>query len=284
MKKAALIPNTKKDISLRLTKEIADVLISSGAEIYLSDKFNDSGITALYVNECELFDCVDFVVTVGGDGTILGVAEKTSQRGISVIGVNLGRLGFMAELEPSEIGLLKNILDGNYSIEKRMMFDVSLIRDGKSVASYRALNDVVVGKGSISKIAELELLCNGTHVSDFKSDGLIVSTPTGSTAYSLSAGGAIIDTSIDCILLTPVCPHSFTNSRPIVFSPSSVLEIKDTQIGDDNTYLTVDGKFNEKLYYSDIVRIAASQRTTDLIRLKNEEFYDRVYLKIAERK
>lgn len=284
MKKAVLIPNTKKDISLQLTKEIASVLLSSGARLRLSKEFSDSGIEADFAERSRLFDDADFVVTVGGDGTILGVAEELSDRGIPVIGVNLGRLGFMAELEPSEIGLLKHILTDNYSIDKRMMLDVSIVRNGESVASYRALNDVVVGKGSISKIAELELFCNSTHVSSFKSDGLIVSTPTGSTAYSLSAGGAIIDTTIDCILLTPVCPHSFTNSRPIIFSSSSVLEIKDVQDGDSNTYLTVDGKSNEILYCSDVVKVVASQKTTDLIRLKKEEFYNRVYLKIAERK
>lgn len=284
MKNAVLIPNTKKDVSLQLTKEISAVLLSAGAKLRLSKELADSGIVADYVDRSQLFDEADFVVTVGGDGTILGVAEELSDKGTPVIGVNLGRLGFMAELEPSEIGLLKKVLTDDFAVDKRMMLDISVIRNGETVASYRALNDVVVGKGSISKIAELELLCNATHVSDFKSDGLIVSTPTGSTAYSLSAGGTIIDTSIDCILLTPVCPHSFNNSRPIVFSSASILEIKDVQDGDSNTYLTVDGKSNEKLYFSDVVRVVASKKTTDLIRLKSEEFYNRVYLKIAERK
>ena len=271
MKNVVLVPNTKKDPSLQLTSKIAEVLLSYQANLFLSSELACSGIRATYVDRSALFDSADFVVTVGGEGR-------------PVIGVNLGRLGFMAELEPTEAELLANIFKGDYTIDKRMMLDVSVIRDGKNIASYRALNDVVVGKGSISKIAELELLCNDVHVSDFKSDGLIISTPTGSTAYSLSAGGTIIDTSIDCILMTPVCPHSFTNSRPIVFSPTSVLMVKDIQSSDDNTYMTVDGRFNEKLYYSDLVRVAVSDKTTDLIKLKNEEFYNRVYLKISERK
>lgn len=284
MKNVVLVPNTKKDTFLKLTSQIADVLLSANAELFLSDEFEKSGIKATYTDRNKLFEQADFIVTVGGDGTILGIAEEASEKGIPIIGVNLGRLGFMAELEPSEIGLLTDIFKGKYVIDKRMMLDVSVVREGSVIASYRALNDVVVGKGSVSKIAELELLCNGSHVSDFKSDGIIISTPTGSTAYSLSAGGAIIDTSIDCIQLTPVCPHSFTNSRVVIFSADSVLEIKNTQVRDNNTYLTVDGKSNEKLLYYDIVRVVASVKTTDLINLKNEEFYNRVYLKISERK
>ncbi len=284
MKKIAVIPNTKKDLSLSLTKRIIDVIIDAGAHVLLPSHLENSGLTAEYVSDEKMFDTAELVVTVGGDGTILGVAEAVSENNIPVIGVNLGRMGFMAELEPDEIHLLTNILDGNYSIDKRMMLDVCVEREGEIVFSHRALNDTVVSKGSVSKIAELELYCNSIYVSHFNSDGLIVSTPTGSTAYSLSAGGAIIDPTIDCMLLTPVCPHSFINARPIVFSPKSVLEIKDVQSDDENTYLTVDGRINEQITYSDIVRVVSSKKTTDLIKLKNEEFYNRVYQKISEKK
>ena len=165
-----------------------------------------------------------------------------------------------------------------------MMLDVRVVSAGKVTASYTALNDIVVSKGSISKIAELELYCNGTLVSQFHSDGVIISTPTGSTAYSLSAGGAIIDPLIDCMLFTPVCPHSFNNSRPTVFSPNTVLAVKDIQKGEENTYLTVDGRINQQLAFSDVVEARASSQTVNLIKLKNTEFYDKVYQKIAERK
>ncbi len=284
MKKIAVIPNTKKDASLSLTKNIIDVLCSAGAEVILSSELESFGLNAEYMSHDKLFDSAELAVTVGGDGTILGVAEAVSENEIPVIGVNLGRMGFMAELEPDEIQLLTNILYGNYSIEKRMMLDVCVMRGGETVFSHRALNDIVVSKGSVSKIAELELYCNSTYVSRFNSDGLIVSTPTGSTAYSLSAGGAIIDPTIDCMLLTPVCPHSFINARPIVFSPKSVLEIKDIQSGEENTYLTVDGRINEQITFSDIVRVVASKKTTNLIKLKDGEFYNRVYQKISEKK
>lgn len=285
MKKAVLIPNLQKDPDLDLTKRIIDTLRSAGASVVMSNGLLDKRLNGVeYVDDRALFDSADFAVTVGGDGTILRAAEESAEHNVPVIGVNLGRIGFLAEIEPDEIDLLVDVVNGDYYVEKRMMLDVAVVRNGKKTNSYIALNDVVVSKGNISKIAELELYCNSTLVSLFHSDGLIVCTPTGSTAYSLSAGGAIIDPTIDCMLLTPVCSHSFSNSRSIVFSPKSVLEIKDIQKGEDNTYLTVDGKINEKLTYSDVVQIRASDKTTNLIKIKNKEFYDRVYQKIAERK
>lgn len=285
MKSVGIVVNAKKDKDLTLTQKIVGFLHSCGAKILLSDAFRNSNIKdADYVSENDLISESDFIVTVGGDGTILSIAEAVSQNRIPVVGINLGRMGFMAELEPEEISLLDKIVSDDYTLDKRMMIDVCVTRNGEEVCCYRALNDIVVSNGSISKMAELELYCQGTYVSLFHSDGLIVSTPTGSTAYSLSAGGAIIDPTINCLLLTPVCPHSFYNARPIIFSPKSVLEIKDIQQNDDNTYLTIDGKTNVKLMYSDIVKVKASNNTVDLIKIKDNGFYDRVYQKISERK
>lgn len=282
---AVIVPNIKKDINLVLTREIVAFFLSKRVNVFLSKEFLhyfDGRVT--FLNSEQLYLNADFVVTVGGDGTILSVAEKLSELNISVIGVNLGRMGFMAEVEPDEIYLLEKVLTKEYSVDKRMMLDVDVVREGVTVSSYRALNDIVVSNGRVSKMSELELYCDSTHVSTFHSDGIIVSTPTGSTAYSLSAGGAIIDPTINCLLFTPVCPHSFYNARPIVFSPNSTIQIKDVQQKDDNTYLTVDGRINEKLFCSDLVNVKASSHTLNLIKIKENKFYDRVYQKISERK
>lgn len=285
MKKAAIIPNINKDENLSLTKQIVSFLNENGAEIYLPEDFADFKLCGVqYFSLTDIFKKAEFIITVGGDGTILRIAESVSEFNIPVIGINLGRMGFLAEVEPDEKELLCKILNDDFSLDKRMMLDVSVIRNDEKIHSYRALNDIVVSNGSISKMAELELYCEDTFVSLFHSDGLIVSTPTGSTAYSLSAGGAIIDPTIDCLLLTPVCPHSFNNARPIIFSSNSSLKIKNIQKNDDNTYLTVDGKFNQKLMNSDIVKVVASKKTVDLIKIKDKCFYDRVYQKISERK
>lgn len=284
MKTIAIVPNTKKDIGLSLTKRIVSILAGTGTEIVLSDEFSGDVPSASFVDRACLFDKADVVVTVGGDGTILGIAQELASHNLSVIGVNLGRVGFMADIEPSEIELLRGLAEDRFTVEKRMLAEANIIRNGETINTYCGLNDIVISKGSVSKIAELELYCNSTLVSTFRSDGLIISTPTGSTAYSLSAGGAIIDPSIDCLLLTPVCPHSFNNARPIVFSPNSVLEVRDIQSGDENLFLTVDGKINVRLNLYDVVSIKKSTLSLGLLKLKSKAFYDTVYKKIAERK
>ncbi len=284
MKKVAIVPNTKKDTDLFLTKKIIALLVSYGVEVFISDAFIPYDLTGVnFVGKNFLFSDVQLIITIGGDGTILSIADEASMANVPVLGINLGRMGFMAELEPDEIDLLKNVICGRVSLEKRMMLDVNVLHEGKIVSSHKALNDIVVSNGVVSKMAELELYCSDTYVSKFHSDGVIISTPTGSTAYSLSAGGAIIDPTIDCILCTPVCPHSFYNSRSIVFSPKCVLKIKNVQ-KEENTYLTVDGRKNEKLYYLDEVDVRPSINSISLVKIKNKGFYDIVYNKLSERK
>ncbi len=285
MKKIVIIPNANKDKNLLVTREVVSFLTSRKSSPCLSDVYSNCNIEgATYLSENLLYNDCNFAITIGGDGTILSIADVLSQKNIPVIGINLGRVGFMAELETDEIGLLDDVLGERYSLDERMMLDISVIRQGNKIYSYRALNDIVVSNGSVSKMAELELYCSDTFVSMFHSDGVIVSTPTGSTAYSLSAGGAIIDPSIDCLLFTPVCPHSFSNARPIIFSPRSLLKIRNVQQSDDNTYLTVDGKLNVKLLYLDEVESTPSSTSLKLIKIKNNKFYDRVYQKLSERK
>lgn len=285
MIKFTVIPNIKKDTDLSVTKNVVSYLTNNGALVTLPLDFQCFSFSdVLFKDNTSLFVDSDFCITIGGDGTILKIADVLSQKGIPVIGINLGRLGFMTEIEPNEIDVINDIFEGNFDLDNRMMINVSVIRENNEICSYVALNDIVVSNGSIAKMSELELYCDDTFVSLFHSDGLIVSTPTGSTAYSLSAGGAIIDPSINCLLFTPVCPHSFCNSRPIIFSHKSVLKIKNINQNDDNTYLTIDGKLNVKIDAFDVVKVQASKKTLKLIKIKSNKFYDRVYQKLSERK
>ena len=220
------------------------------------------------------------MVCYGGDGTLLEGVHRLGGADIPVVGINGGHLGFLA-LAPREN--IKEVFEGiaskNLNLEQRDMLCVEGLDNGHLYA----LNEVAVQRLGAAMIS-VEAVIDDNMVATYNGDGVIISTPTGSTAYSLSAGGAIIDTSIDCMLLTPVCPHSFNNSRSIVFSSKSVLQIKDVQNGESNTYLTADGRINEQLEFSDVVEIRASEKTINLIKLKNEKFYSRVYQKIAERK
>ena len=285
MKTVSIVVNTKKDPDLSVTKKVVSIL-SKFAECVLISKevLFEAPLCVKFVEQNKLFDNIDAVITIGGDGTILRIAPEISKLGIPVLGINLGRIGFMAELELSETELVSKLFSSEYMIDSRMMLDVDVIRDGEKIHSFTALNEVVIMNGSISRMIELELFCNDEFVSQYHADGLILSTPTGSTAYSLSAGGAVIDPSLECILVTPVCAHSFHNSRPMVFSSTAELTVKDIRLSDENTYLTLDGNRNIQLSFGDSVLIKKSQYTTDLVKIKSTRFYNTVYTKISERR
>ena len=285
MKTVSVVVNIKKDPDLTVTKKVVSILSRFAECVLISKEVSfEAPLCVKFVEQEKLFDNTEAVITIGGDGTILRIAPEISKLGIPVLGINLGRIGFMAELELSETELVSKLFSSEYMIDSRMMLDVDVIRNGEKIHSFTALNEVVIMNGSISRMTELELFCNGEFVSQYHADGLILSTPTGSTAYSLSAGGAVIDPSLECILVTPVCAHSFHNSRPMVFSSISELTVKDVRISDENTYLTLDGNRNVQLSFGDSVLIKKSQYTTDLVKIKSTRFYNTVYTKISERR
>lgn len=222
------------------------------------------------------------LIVLGGDGTILEAARRAAPRGTPVLGINLGRLGYMAELELSELDQLKRLFTGEYTLESRSMLRVELLSTSGELKSFcYALNDAVISNGSISRIVDLELYESGTLVTSYRADGLIVATPTGSTAYSLSAGGAVVDPQVPCFCVTPICPHSFV-ARPMIFSDCSVLEIRNTCAREKMLYLTVDGKMNFELYRNQRVQIMKSDLRTRLIRLKPCGFYRKLRQKMND--
>ena len=266
MKTVTIVPNTQKDPSLECTKKAIEEISRYAEKIIIS---SDLGLDAYGIVEKReanhIFDATDAVIAVGGDGTILRLAPELSRLNIPILGVNLGRVGFMAEIEPDEISLIEKLFSSEYIIDSRMMLDVEVFRNDNKVCSYSCLNDAVIMNGSVSKMIELELSCNHAYVTTYHADGLILSTPTGSTAYSLSAGGTVIDPVLECILVTPVCAHSFHNARPMVFSSNAEFTVKDVAKRDDDIYLTLDGNFNVHVLKNDIIKIKKSQFTTDLI-------------------
>ncbi len=285
MKTITVVTNVNKDPELEVTKRLVGELSAFAQCIKISENIRfESFEKVSFLPEDKIFDDTDAVITIGGDGTILQIAPIIAKKGIAVLGINLGRMGFMAELEKNEISLVSKLFTEEYIVEPRMMLDVSIVRDNEKIHSFTALNEVVVMNGTISKMVELELYCNDTYVSRYHADGLILSTPTGSTAYSLSAGGAVIDPSLDCILTTPVCAHSFYNARPVVFSSSAELSVKDFTKRSENTYVTLDGDRNFKLSSSDTIIVKKSQYTTNLIKIKSTRFYNTVYSKLSERR
>jgi len=226
----------------------------------------------------------DLVIVMGGDGTLLSAARAIAGREIPLFAVNLGGLGFLTAITKEELfPELERAMRGEHRIGKRKLLHVDLIRGGRAVATYEALNDVVITKASIARMIDLETLVDGMFVCAYKADGLIVSTPTGSTAYSLSAGGPIIYPTVAAVCITPICPHTLTN-RPVIVNSSSVISVL-CRAEDASGFLTIDGQVGEPLHENDRIECSSSQHELHLVRPPQQKFFDvlRQKLKWGER-
>lgn len=231
------------------------------------------GCAPLAVENGELAEDVDLVVVLGGDGTMLAAARLVGARRIPVLGVNFGWLGYLTEFTLDELSeALDGLRDGKFSVDCRMLLDVNLNREGKTIASHRALNDAVVNKGAPARMIELECYIDDMFVNSFRADGMIIATPTGSTAYSLSAGGPIVHPSMAAIILTPICPHMLSN-RPVVVPGECVVELVFKQASDD-LMLTVDGQVAISLMPDDRITMRRSKSTFDLVRPTNRNYFE----------
>jgi len=227
---------------------------------------------------------VDMLLVLGGDGTLLSVARLATNREVPILGVNLGRMGFLTEVNLNELyPALESIFARNFTIDRRMMMHAQALREGQCLSEHLVLNDVVINNGALARIVTMEVTVDGHYLTTFQADGLIVSTPTGSTAYSLSAGGPIIYPSLFSILLTPICSHTLTN-RPIILPVESTLEITLTS-GHKDVFLTLDGQTGHALQLNDRVRVRKSGQTVSLIKLPFRNYFEvlRTKLKWGER-
>ncbi len=246
-----------RDIELRATPEVA-------AQVRC---------TPLLIEADELAEDIDLLVVLGGDGTMLGASRLIGTRRIPVLGINFGYLGYLTEFTLQELfSALDDIRAGNVLIEGRMLFDVSVERDGNIVEVHRALNDAVINQGALAKMIELECYVNGDFVNRFRADGMIVATPTGSTAYSLSAGGPIVFPSMSAIILTPICPHMLSN-RPVVVPGEALVELTFRKV-DDGAMLTIDGQRGVALTPQDRVRLQRSDTTFEIVRPRQRNYFE----------
>lgn len=227
---------------------------------------------------------VDLIIVLGGDGTLLSVARLVGSRDVPILGVNLGGLGFLTEITLDDLfPTLESVLRGDYAVSQRLMLIIHVHRQGERIAEYVVLNDAVINKGAMSRIVDLETYINGEYVTTFRCDGLIISTPTGSTAYCLSAGGPIVYPTLHALVLTPICPHTLTN-RPIVIPDTVKVEIVQGSAG-ENVFLTLDGQVGFALRHRDVVEIKRSDRSIGLIASPKKNYYEilRTKLKWGER-
>ena len=224
----------------------------------------------------------DVVVCFGGDGTILHTAKAATKRGIPILGVNIGTMGFMAELEASELHRLPQLASGDFTLDNRMMLDVTVQRDRDIIFHDICLNDVVVTKGAVARIVYLSVECDGVQAMTCGGDGVIVATPSGSTAYSLSAGGPIVEPDARNIIITPICAHDMV-SRCVVASDRRVVTVRMVQNARRNAYLSVDGGKALRLNMGDVATIRKSRLETKLVKLNERSFYDVVNAKFQRK-
>jgi len=296
MLKIAITVNPNKDKELFYTKKLLDMIFKHNVTVMMSETFKNpyngnvpvadsllSDYNIEYYPEHIMFRKADIYIVFGGDGTILKIAKRASQGGAFILGVNLGRIGYIAELEVGELELIEKIIscesindiekNKDIRIDRRMMLRAEIVRNGKTVYSANALNDIVVSKGAVSRMAGLKLMCDGKNISTYRADGIIISTPTGSTAYCMSAGGPIIDPRLECICAIPVCPYMCINPGAVVFSDTSVIDVEFKADKINEAFCTIDGIGAKTIYDGDIIRITKSPNYTKLLRLKDNDFY-----------
>ena len=272
MKNIVIIPNESKDIGLGVTKKIIEVL-SGKANIKMENRFAKTGFHVDYFELDDIYSNTDFVIVLGGDGTILGVAEPCGKMNIPILGINLGTVGFMAEVKVENIeSAINALLAGEYKIEKRMMMKVSVIKSGRISGEYHALNDVVISKKESSMIG-IQIHSQGEKINEYKADGLIISTPTGSTGYSLSAGGPVADPTMELFIASPICAHML-HARPALMPSNKEILLTSSDRITGGAILSVDGDIKEHLSPDDKVLINKSQYYVSIAKIGKQSFYD----------
>ncbi len=275
-----VIPNEKAAGVSAAIRPVRKALTGLGAEVLFPPAdilFPENAADALLKQG-------DVVVALGGDGTIIHTAKRAALLNKPVLGINCGTLGFMAGLESDELLRLSALIEGRFTVEKRMMLSVRVHpADGGESLEYQALNEVVLARGPQSRMVKIAVSMGEEPVATYNADGVIVATPTGSTAYSLSAGGPIVDPAVRCLLLTPVCPHSLF-ARSYIFSEEAQLTLRPMESRGEEAYLTVDGEESVRIRVKDVVHVSQSSRPVSLIRIKEQPFYNTLNQKLTNRR
>ena len=286
MKNVIVTPNPYRDQNFGTAREAIEILKKAGMQVKLClpfevDRTYDLPKDLHFTRLDREMQTADLVACFGGDGTILHMAKSVTRRGIPLLGVNIGTMGFMAELESTELDKLALLCTDSFTIESRRMLDVTVQRDRDIIFHDISLNDVVITKGAVARIVYLTVKCDGVQALECGGDGLIVATPSGSTAYSFSAGGPIVEPEAENILITPICAHEM-GARCIVASDRRVVTVELARNARRNAYLSVDGGKALRLNMGDVTTVRRSKLETKLVRLKQRSFYDVINAKFKK--
>ena len=280
-KKIGFVTNIEKDPTLQETKKMVDFVLKKGCEVYVSENFSDVHPDVIATSSSEMYKSVDFVVVIGGDGTILTVARSAAIFDTPILGINFGTLGYLADVEKiNAIDAIEKVLNGDFTIENRMMLEPYVERGCVSHEINLALNEVCITNSVCSRMIKLSVEVNGEYFDTFRADGIIVSTPTGSTAYNLSAGGPILSPHTELMTITHICPHTLY-ARPFVIDGNDVVRIR-VQSNYNNVQMSCDGQSTVQMKNDDVIIVKKSRYVTRIIKTTNMNFYDILRRKMVE--
>ena len=282
--KISIFPNFNNDGVLQTCEEICKELDKLGVEYYVAkcNESDETGTLPLFFDTNELIENCDIVIVVGGDGTTLNVAKAASLHNKLTLGINAGRLGFMSGLERDELSLLNRLVSGEYEVEERMMINARLMSEN-GTQNFICLNDAVITRGDLARLIDVTVKSDGRVITKNRADGMIIATPTGSTAYSMAAGGPVVSPDNSCFVVTPICPHSLVN-RSIVFSSDKELEITVENDKNNTSYLSIDGEKSVTVTKNSKIIISKSEYVAKLIKIKPDSFYEILNKKLLERR
>jgi NAD+ kinase len=281
-----IIARPRREDIARVVPPLIEWLHAHGSKVVCDSETGGciGGLTTETLKREELPESADLLIVLGGDGTLLSAARLAAARKVPILAVNLGGLGFLTTVSQDEIYvMLDEIFSNKHRVSERVMLEAEIVRGGAVIRRQIALNDAVLNKAALARIMDLELRVDGEYVTTYKADGLILSTPTGSTAYSLAAGGPIIYPIVEAFVMTPICPHTLTN-RPLVIPDSAKIEI-DFKAEDDSVFLTLDGQIGVELFQGDHIRVCKAPEKLYLVRPARKRYYEilRNKLKWGER-
>ncbi len=277
MKNILIIPNKTKDTDLKVSEKVAKLLSEHSANIYVEEKYNTT--LSNYAEAVSTTpETLDLIIVIGGDGSVLDASVYAVEKKIPILGVNLGKLGYLAELDVDNVEMLSRLFTGEYTVEDKMLLEVSCISNGEIHTSERlAVNDIIISHDTFLGIADFRLEKSDGECVRYRADGMIFSTPVGSTAYSLSAGGPIVAHGINSILVTPIAPHSFFN-RSIIFSPSDKLKIKNNE--DTELKISVDGRFFRAINSGEECVVTTSSKTLKMLSFNQNNNFSTLFKKM----
>jgi len=284
MKRIGIYIKRKNPTAVQVAREVNDWLTQRGIEVFFEEGLaSELGDAQGYPGR-SIPAMVNLILVLGGDGTLISVARQVGDLKTPILGVNLGSLGFLTEVTLDELyPVLERVIQGDFTVSDRMMMDAVVLRQGQKVGRFRVLNDVVINKGALARIIDMEASVDDVYLTTFKADGLIISTPTGSTAYNLAAGGPIMFPGLHCLVISPICPHMLTN-RPIIVPDESIIRIE-VKFQDEDVVFTADGQVGMPLQGGDIVEVRRSKSSTLLVKSPSKDFFQvlRTKLKWGER-